>query len=891
MSGNSTGAFNSRIGIGSMCFIGWVLRYMSLAFLLFFTSSCAETNTQNKEELLLHVPSPDWRDQIVYFLMIDRFADGDPSNNDQGAAVYDPARESHYSGGDLKGIVEHLDYIQNLGATAVWTTPQVANQWWDPLVNYTGYHGYWARDFTKVDEHYGELLDYQTLSSELHKREMYLIQDIVVNHTGNFFQYSKQYDANNVQKNFALNSESLPSAAPTQFPFSQNDVNNPVHKAANIFNWTPDIADFSNPLQETRYQTAGLDDLNTQNPVVRQALKDSFGFWIKQAGVDAVRVDTAKYVEKDFYEDFLHSQDGLNQIAKMTGRQNFLSFGEIFQTSMPLQDDGELKLKQYVTNQQRQRLSSPIGFPLYKEMARVFAGGAPTAYMSYRLEAQMQHFSNPFLVSNFIDNHDVERFLASGNIAGFKQAYALMMTVPGIPTIYQGDEQGFLHSRRAMFAGGYLSDTDQFDQQAEMYQFIQSLANMRKAHKVFSRGSLQILQDNLAGAGVLAYRREYKGQSAYVIFNTAKQAVLLNGLQTEFDQHNPARILMSLNIEDDDLKVSDNGTITQVLPAQSLVVFLGQSQIKQELEKEKEKDELAITIDDLQASYQEQSQAFVSGKSDFSNSSLIRVIDGKVGQGKRFITDSDGNWRIDLPVADLGQHQHTLEIYSAEHNRASQRLAYSTKYSQIEQAGVVVDPKADDYGLNGKYIKPLDKSIGCQMDILQAQARAAGSVLELSIEMCEVSTLWSPTNGFDHLSLSIFFDLAKGEGKSQLPLIGGHFPNKKKWDLAHVAYGWGNYLYWASNASAQHEGDKPGIAPQIKVDAANNRITFTYFGDKFAVTDWADTTIYITTWDKSGEGNYRELAETPTQWRFGGATATSAKILDDALLQVEMVND
>ena len=92
----------------------------------------------------------DWRDQVLYFAMIDRFADGDPANNDQGVGVFDPADGSKYSGGDLRGIAQRLDYIQGLGVTGLWITPPVANQWWDGEVRFSGYHGYWASDFSAV---------------------------------------------------------------------------------------------------------------------------------------------------------------------------------------------------------------------------------------------------------------------------------------------------------------------------------------------------------------------------------------------------------------------------------------------------------------------------------------------------------------------------------------------------------------------------------------------------------------------------------------------------------------------------------------------------------------------------------------------------------------------
>jgi glycosidase len=846
------------------------------------STNCVDSSTQPCiEPLLLHVPSPEWQDQIIYFLMIDRFADGDPANNDQGVGGYDPSKESHYSGGDLKGVISQLDYIENLGATAVWTTPHVANQWWDPLVNYTGYHGYWARDFQSVDEHYGELADYQKLSSGLHNKGMYLIQDVVVNHTGNFFTYQEGYDPNDVTKHFNLNKHSQPTSAPSQFPFSMNDVNNPEHKKANIYNWTPSIQDYSKANQETTYQTADLDDLNTKNPMVRKALKDSFGFWIKQAGVDAVRIDTAKYVEKEFYEDFLHADDGLEAIAKQTGREHFFSFGEIYQTSDPLSNNGELKLSQYISSDAVKRMSAPIGFPLYKEISRVFAGGAPTSYLSYRLQAQMNSFKNPYLVTNFIDNHDVERFLASGNLNGFKQAYALMMTVPGIPTIYQGDEQAHRNSRRAMFAGGYLSEQDQFIQYSDMYVFIQQLALMRRSYKVFSRGSIRILKDNPAGAGVLVYKREYAGQVAYILFNTAKQPVLLNSLQTEFTQGNEAQLLASQNLTKD-IIFADDGSLTTVLPAQSFGVFIGDT-------KTKNSNEIAskvISIDNLQAEYVNQTEATVVGSVSQANAKLLRVIDGKVADAKVFIADETGHWQVDLPVADLGKHQHSLEIYWPKHNTASNTHYYQTTSTRVEHSARVVDPKGDDIGPTGRYVKPQDPSVGCQMDIAGVLARAAGTVLQIDIEMCDVSTLWAPPNGFDHVSFNLFFDFKDKQGSSELPLIGGRYPNLQQWDLAHMVFGWASYLYSSENATEEKEGVKLGVAPAIFVDKANKRIRFTYQGNDFGVDNWRGVSIYITTWDKSGEGNYRDLAEKQDVWTFGGGSPQSPKILDDIFIQL-----
>ena len=97
----------------------------------------------------------DWRDQVLYLVMIDRFENGNPGNDDQGAGEFDPADPRKFSGGDLAGVARRLDYIRGLGATAIWITPPVANRWWSEQAQFGGYQGYWARDFKALDAHFG----------------------------------------------------------------------------------------------------------------------------------------------------------------------------------------------------------------------------------------------------------------------------------------------------------------------------------------------------------------------------------------------------------------------------------------------------------------------------------------------------------------------------------------------------------------------------------------------------------------------------------------------------------------------------------------------------------------------------------------------------------------
>ena len=293
--------------------LGWLVVAVSFAL-----SGCFGTSKTSAPGSYRHVPSPDWRDQIVYFLMIDRFNDGDPSNNDQGANEFDPTSDKKFSGGDIVGVRQKLEYIANLGVTAVWLTPPVANQWWQPRQNYGGYHGYWARDMQKIDEHFGDLASYQALAEDLHKRGMYLIQDVVVNHVGNFFTYSGPYSADKPCEGFELIPGALAAGQSLPPPLALNDCHSPQAQQAAIYHWTPSIIDHNDQKQQLTYQLSDLDDLNTTNPIVRDYLKQSYRYWVEQVGVDAFRVDTAKFVEHDFYRDFFHARDGILAEASAT---------------------------------------------------------------------------------------------------------------------------------------------------------------------------------------------------------------------------------------------------------------------------------------------------------------------------------------------------------------------------------------------------------------------------------------------------------------------------------------------------------------------------------------------------------------------------------------------
>lgn len=855
---------------------------------LFFVFACFANDTTNdnnesphEAELNLHVDSPDWRDQIIYFLMIDRFYDGDPSNNNLGAGEYDPAKESHYNGGDLSGVVEKIDYIKNLGATSVWITPPVANQWWSNKSQYSGYHGYWARDFGKVDEHYGSLGDYKLLSHSLHNEGMFLIQDIVVNHTGNFFGYKGEYDPADTARNFEF-FESGEQATPEMPPFHLIDRHNPEHAKANIYNWTPPAIDFTSEEQQYTYQLGTLADINTKHPEVLSTFKDVYRYWMEEVGVDAYRIDTVKYVEHEFWHHFLHDNDGIYSHATALGKDHFLTFGEVFDPSPVYSNSGEKKLVSFLGTKQKPELNSVIGFPLYFEIGNVLGEGQPTKQLAYRLEQHMTIYPDPFVIPNFVDNHDTKRFLAASSQDALKQSLALIYTIPGIPVVYQGTEQAMVETRQAMFAGGYLNDEDKFDQNSEFYRYLAELAKVRTENRLFSRGTMTVLGANESGPGLLAYKRSYENKDAIVLFNTADHSILLNGLATGLTPGSSLESILT-NVDTTELRVNEAGKVNGVLPARAIKVMLASK-------PQASKDISALSHSTIEVKQDIDGKVFssdipVSGTAA-PNASLIMILNGNLDLATSVEVDEDGHWQTNVPVRDFGTYASTLEFYDSTREIVSNQYRFTTTVTVPSISAVIKDPEGDAKGPMGEYSQPLQPASKGQMEILSVSAQSAGANLKLTLTMKEISDAWVPANGFDNVSFSVFFDTSADAGARDLPLLNHVMPDGLSWDIAHVAYGWGNYMYDTDGASSKATGGKLGVSPNIKVDKANNNIEFTYQGRQFGIDNWENTSIYITSWDISGEGSYREVSPKGGEWVFGGGKHSAPKVLDDVLIKL-----
>ena len=840
----------------------------------------------------LRVASPDWRDQVLYFVMTDRFDDGDAGNDDQGAGEFDPRDPARWSGGDLAGVRRRLDYIQGLGATAVWVTPPVRNLWWDAQARYGGYHGYWATDFSQVDPHLGTLADYQALSAALHGRGMYLVQDIVLNHTGNFFGYEGARDPADPARGYVRFAQPGGQSAPTQWPFSANDPRDPAQRAIGAYHWTPDIADYTDPVQEKTWQMAGLDDLASENPVVRRALRASYGAWIRDAGVDAFRIDTALYVPPEALEDFLYADDpaapGVLEVARGTGREGFHVFGEGFAIDKPGDDAQQRRIETLMRDAQgRDRLPGMLNFPLYGTLGDVFARGRPTADLGWRLRRMLEIHARPHLMPTFVDNHDVDRFLAGGDRAGLEQALLAIMTWPGIPTIYYGTEQGFTAQRASMFAGGVDSGgRDHFDPQAPLYRFLREAIALRRSHQVFSRGVPTVLRENAAGPGVLAWRMDGEGATAFVAFNTAATPALLHDLETGlpagtrlavrfargFDGVVPAPI------------VDAAGSVSLALPPRASIVWMATDGIAAPPAPAAPSRAPAVVTGDFVA----------NGRADpRARRDMVIVVDDDLAAARGPTRMArDGRWRATIDTAAMPDPDivHTAVAWSP-----SLGIAWPAATFRVDRAWKVVadvaDPVGDDRGPRGDYRYPTDPSWGAnhQLDIEHVRVREAGGALAIEVRTHAVTTSWNPANGFDHVAFTAFVELpGAAGGATVMPLQDASLPQGMRWHVRLRAHGWSNALTSADGASATNEGTPLAPAASIRVDRDAATVRFTLSPRALGghgPRGLSGARVYVTTWDY--DGGFRAISPAGGGHGFGGGVqGRDPKVMDDTAVIV-----
>lgn len=845
----------------------------------------------------LHVPSPDWRDQVIYFVMTDRFADGNPANNDQGAGEFRPGDRSRYQGGDFQGLIDRVAYIRGLGATALWITPPVANQWLGPDGAYSSYHGYWAQHFKQVDPHLGTLADYQRLSDALHRDGLYLVQDIVVNHTGNFFGYGgwRADDPQRAWQTWQPHAASPPVARPTQPPFDQNDPRDPAQRAAGIYHWTPDIADYNDPVQEATFQMGGLDDLATGNPVVQRALRDSYGFWVREVGVDAFRVDTAFYVPPDFFRDFLRSRDaaapGIEHVARATGRDAFFTFGEGFGIDKPYRDEMARKVERWTNDAKGPLMPGMLNFPLYGALNDAFARGRPPAELAHRIRQTMALHARPHLMPTFVDNHDVDRFLKGGTAAGLRQALLAMFTLPGVPVIYYGTEQGFTEPRASMFAAGWGSGgRDHFDTSAPLYRDIAAMAALRKGHRVFSRGMPRVLHAEAAAAGAIAWAMEHREgpkaepQRALVVMNTAAQPALLPAVATGWPAGTVLDGAYGLDGTPARLVVGPGGRLTLALAPRSGQVWrvrharpgtapVAAAPVLDALPAPRVRGDFSV-------------RGRVPGAAVQPGARWLLVVDGNLASAQALEPEAQGRFsaRVDTSAMVDPTVEHQLSVW------AEGAAAAAPRRFRVDRAWALAaradDPAGDDHGplgpAAGQYRYPTDASWGPnrQMDLRAVAAHTAGGALRLSLTTNRLTTFWNPANGFDHVHFTVFIELpGEGPGATVMPLQDASLPDGLRWHRRLRVGGWSNALFSHEGATATNEGTPVAPGATLAVDATRHTLTLTLpaaaLGKKATL---AGARVWVTTWDY--DAGYRALGPEPAAYAMSGAPAGSPKVMD-----------
>jgi len=292
----------------------------------------------------------------VYFVMTDRFANGDTSNDGGGltggrlGGGDDTTDIGYYHGGDFKGLTNHLQYIKDLGFTSIWITPPVKNQYVQQ--GSAGYHGYWAVDFTTIDPHLGTEQNFKDFVTASHKLGIKVIVDIVVNHTADVIKYTigstsyrepsdfpyktctgKVFDPGKVaglasfpklcaDKSFAYVPRTSTYDKKIKKPAFLNDLTNYHNRGDSIWSGT----------SVTQGDFVGLDDIFTEKPAVVKGMTDLWSSWITRFDIDGYRIDTAKHVNPEFWKAFLPK---IIATAKAAGKSNFPIFGEVADSDIP----------------------------------------------------------------------------------------------------------------------------------------------------------------------------------------------------------------------------------------------------------------------------------------------------------------------------------------------------------------------------------------------------------------------------------------------------------------------------------------------------------------------------------------------------------------------------
>lgn len=554
--------------------------------LALLTSSIGVASATSLESIRARAPER----EVIYFMLPDRFENGDPTNDrgglkgDRLRTGFDPTSKGFYNGGDLKGLISRLDYIQGLGATAIWLGPIYKNKpvQGAPGQESAGYHGYWITDFTTVDPHFGTDDELRQLIDALRARGMKIYLDIITNHTADVIAYRECPTSEcpyRARADYPYSRRNGPTGEPINEGFAGDG---PRHQTTENFakltradfaytpfvprgeesvkvpGWLNDPIWYHNRGNTTfsgesndMGDFVGLDDLMTENPRVVQGFIDIFGNWIDRYGIDGFRIDTAKHVNDEFWRAFTPA---MLDRAKQRGIPNFHIFGEVF-TDSPM--DVSL-LARYTRSA---GLPTVLDFAFAAAVRETIAGDASTDMLArlFADDVLYEGGADTALRSpTFISNHDFGRFShfifkkrpnvsLEEALARVKLAHAMLLTLRGVPTLYSGDEQGFVglggdqSARQPLFASRvaeYLAQPilgsstthaqDHFNTDHPLYTLIARLSTLRTAHAALHSGRQETRRYTESKPGIFAVSRfdPVSGGEYVIAFNTSASPIV-----------------------------------------------------------------------------------------------------------------------------------------------------------------------------------------------------------------------------------------------------------------------------------------------------------------------------------------------------------------------------
>lgn len=486
-------------------------------------STPAETATAEIQlpvsQQLPHYLERDIKDEIFYFVMPDRFHNGNPKNDngDPSRPIsyggFDPTLETGFHGGDISGLEAKLGYLQEMGVTAIWMTPILRNK----AVQYgrAAHHGYWVVDFTEIDPHFGTNDDLKSLIDAAHDRNIKVYFDIITNHTADVIKYKECHD----EQGAFITEGAILCPFKTKAQVASGDAYTPFLLAsetdAKVPAWLNDPSIYNN--QGDSIWTGesvitgdfvGLDDINTSLVEVQQNMISVFEDLITNFKPDGFRIDTVKHVDLAFWQSF---GPAIIEHAQSIGIPEFFIFGEVY-------DGNPVVLSTFTT---AGKMPSVLDFGFHFNVKDALFTGMDINRLADLFDNDdfyRDHDSTPLELMNFLANHDVGRtgyFLEQGlpdideqeQLARSLLGHAFMYFSRGIPVVYYGDEQGFTgdagdidarenmdpslvasYNDNNLIGSDVTTASDNFDQGHPIYQKLAELAQIRVAHPVLSKG-------------------------------------------------------------------------------------------------------------------------------------------------------------------------------------------------------------------------------------------------------------------------------------------------------------------------------------------------------------------------------------------------------------------